>query len=204
MTAIDTPRVVPTMALGRRFRSTTEARWAVWLTKAGVSFEYEPETYDLGDPGWYLPDFHLTARDWFLEVKPGREHMLDEDYDRARALHLATRRPVLVANGMGPLPDRGMSDHGPGWIYDIFTNGDTTAETAGVGGGGYRLALRSDGCLALAFRLDETELVGGQIIRAQEPSGTWYMERCPHHATADWRRTHDAYEAAISFRPDSR
>lgn len=53
---------------GWRFRSRTEARWAVFLTAAKIRFEYEPEGFALPS-GWYLPDFWMPERNQWLEVK---------------------------------------------------------------------------------------------------------------------------------------
>lgn len=53
---------------GRRFRSRTEARWAVFFNALGLEYEYEREGYDLGG-AWYLPDFYLPAFPMWVEVK---------------------------------------------------------------------------------------------------------------------------------------
>lgn len=53
---------------GWRFRSRTEARWAVALTVAEIPFEYERQGFDLPS-GWYLPDFWLSDRKQWLEIK---------------------------------------------------------------------------------------------------------------------------------------
>ncbi len=42
-----------------RFRSRLEARWAVFFDALHIPWKYENEGYDLGDLGWYLPDFEL-------------------------------------------------------------------------------------------------------------------------------------------------
>lgn len=186
---VTSPKVVPTTAFGRRFRSTTEARWAVFLSEAGVAWEYEAETYDLGFPlGWYLPDFWLPGPEWFLEVKPGRTKMLDRDYDKAKALHIATRKPVLVANGFGLLPRSPGRETDPGWIYDVFDSGTgrstTTLRTGAAGGAGYRLFVKDCGCLSLAL-IDQ---------------GGWWLHKC-EHGTSGLSRTRHAYEAAAAFRP---
>lgn len=52
----------------RRYRSRTEARWAVFLTNLGIPFDYEKEGYDLNGT-WYLPDFWIPTWDMFIEVK---------------------------------------------------------------------------------------------------------------------------------------
>lgn len=58
---------------GWLFRSRLEARWAVFLHTLGLAFEYEPEGYDLGEAGWYLPDFYLPESGLWLEIKPDAE-----------------------------------------------------------------------------------------------------------------------------------
>lgn len=50
-------KAIETKYKGYRFRSRLEARWAVFFDALGMDWEYEPEGFDLGDAGWYLPDF---------------------------------------------------------------------------------------------------------------------------------------------------
>lgn len=63
---------IETRAYGCRFRSRLEARWAVFLTEAGFTWEYEPEGAALST-GNYLCDFRVKGPSetviW-LEVKP--------------------------------------------------------------------------------------------------------------------------------------
>lgn len=61
-------KAIETTWHGYRFRSRTEARWAVALSVAGIRFEYEPQGFELPS-GWYLPDFWLPDRKMWLEVK---------------------------------------------------------------------------------------------------------------------------------------
>lgn len=63
-------KALETLYSGTRFRSRTEARWAVFFDAMGLRWQYEPEGYDLGDGLWYLPDFFLPDLDLFIEVKP--------------------------------------------------------------------------------------------------------------------------------------
>lgn len=63
-------RAIETEYNGWRFRSRLEARWAVCFDAMGVPYEYEPETLDLGNQGWYLPDFYLPGTEMWAEVKP--------------------------------------------------------------------------------------------------------------------------------------
>ncbi|MGI4260857.1 hypothetical protein ACR2VJ_27600 [Klebsiella pneumoniae] len=65
---------------GYRFRSRLEARWAVFFDHLGLSWEYEPEGFDLGDGVWYLPDFKVCGAVW-VEVKPEAVHA-DEKFSK--------------------------------------------------------------------------------------------------------------------------
>lgn len=50
---------IPAAYNGYRFRSRTEARWAVFLDILNIRWEYEVEGYQLADGLRYLPDFWL-------------------------------------------------------------------------------------------------------------------------------------------------
>lgn len=66
-------KAIETRYKGYRFRSRLEARWAVFFDTAGIKWEYEFEGCDLGDLGWYLPDFmmlHNPGRGPIVEIKP--------------------------------------------------------------------------------------------------------------------------------------
>ena len=65
-------KAIETVYKGYRFRSRLEARWAVFFDALGIEWEYEKEGYDLGEFGWYLPDFEIklsNGDEWFVEVK---------------------------------------------------------------------------------------------------------------------------------------
>jgi len=62
-------RAIETVYNGYRFRSRLEARWAVFFDALGIEYEYEKEGYDLGEAGWYLPDFWLPQVHMWAEVK---------------------------------------------------------------------------------------------------------------------------------------
>lgn len=98
-------RAIETKWKGWRFRSRTEARWAVFLEKAGLHFEYEPEGVILPS-GPYLPDFRITGFDLpdgrkqqpvWLEIK-GTEPT-EEERTRCAELALASGCVVLLAEG---------------------------------------------------------------------------------------------------------
>jgi hypothetical protein len=62
-------KAIETKYNGYRFRSRLEARWAVFLDEMGIKYEYEKEGFDLGELGFYLPDFWLPEHNLWLEVK---------------------------------------------------------------------------------------------------------------------------------------
>jgi len=62
--------VIQTEYNGLHFRSRLEARWAVFFDSCGVAYQYEPEGYNLGQLGFYLPDFYLPELNLIVEVKP--------------------------------------------------------------------------------------------------------------------------------------
>ncbi len=64
---------VETLYRGYRFRSRLEARWAVFFDALRLGWEYEPEGYDTGGAGYYLPDFRvpgILGETKLYEIKP--------------------------------------------------------------------------------------------------------------------------------------
>jgi len=88
---------IETYYKGYLCRSRTEARWMVAFDKAGIEFEYEPEGFDLGEAGKYLPDFYLPQFNSYAEVK-GRSFTLDET-EKARELSIQSNKSVLFLEG---------------------------------------------------------------------------------------------------------
>lgn len=88
--------VLPTSHNGIKFRSRTEARWAVFFDALGIKYVYEHEGYNLGD-FFYLPDFWLPDHDFFVEIK-GVQPTTDES---AKASELAnfTKKTVFIFCG---------------------------------------------------------------------------------------------------------
>jgi hypothetical protein len=87
------PQAIQTSYQGYLFRSRLEARWAVFFDALGLRWEYEPEGFDLGKYGWYLPDFRVEypGRDsseryfqWF-EVKGDLLSVSDAEWDKMLA-----------------------------------------------------------------------------------------------------------------------
>lgn len=63
-------KAIETHYNGYRFRSRTEARWAVFFDKLGIAYQYEPEGFELPDGSRYLPDFWLPVQEYWIEIKP--------------------------------------------------------------------------------------------------------------------------------------
>jgi len=93
---------------GYRFRSRLEARWAVFFDAMGISYEYEPEGFDLGDGVWYLPDFllHFKERDVFVEIKPENYATKMNDHfknEKIRKFCMESDKEIVLCMGM---PDK--------------------------------------------------------------------------------------------------
>src|SRR5438034_8528644 len=80
-----------------RFRSKTEARWAVFFKACGIRFEYEKEGYNLGGGVCYLPDFWLPDLNRWFEVKG--KGPTQEEMEKCHALACESESEVLLAVG---------------------------------------------------------------------------------------------------------
>lgn len=90
-------KAIQTRYNGHRFRSRTEARWAVFFDYLDVPYEYEPEGYVLDDGTRYLPDFYLPREDCFFEIK-GAEPS-EDDITKAGLLSYASGKWVDMLVG---------------------------------------------------------------------------------------------------------
>lgn len=101
---------IETMFAGYRMRSRLEARWAVFLSRLSIEFDYELEGFDLtavrvhgstvelhGKDAWYLPDFWLPAQKTWLEIKPTTPTAVE--YERCARLAVASRKTVVIVVG---------------------------------------------------------------------------------------------------------
>lgn len=93
---VPTIGAIPTGYHGIRFRSRTEARWAVFFDQLGVKWEHEPSGYELGGRIAYLPDFWLPEFGCFWEVKG----IGGIGVEKASRLASVTERPVFLALGV--------------------------------------------------------------------------------------------------------
>jgi hypothetical protein len=99
-------KAIETRYKGYRFRSRLEARWAVFFDALDIHWEYEPEGFDLGKAGWYLPDFWLPDFSCWFEIKREEEAVSEEVMLRVMTLCTAMGTGGAIACGL-PDPDIG-------------------------------------------------------------------------------------------------
>lgn len=118
-------KAIETVYKGYKFRSRLEARWAVFFDALGITWEYEPDGYDLGRFGRYLPDFHLPQFDTIAEVKPTLPTTKEEDKLMTCALGL-NKIPLFLVGTPGDEKllvycfDEKDSSAGEGWKDDFI------------------------------------------------------------------------------------
>lgn len=76
-----------------KFRSTLEARWAIFFDACGLDWVYEPECFKL-PAGNYTPDFYLKKYDLYVEIKPNLDWVGD-NYDLHRYVQCPKQLLVL-------------------------------------------------------------------------------------------------------------
>ena len=116
---IVTIKAIETVYNGYKFRSRLEARWAVFFDALNIEYEYEPEGYDLGEAGWYLPDFWIPRLGCWVEIK-GQEPS-DGEVHKIVELAMQSQKPAVIfigsistsAQGLGIGPDVGTDI---GWV----------------------------------------------------------------------------------------
>lgn len=137
-------KAIETKYKGYRFRSRLEARWAVFFDALALDWQYEPEGFDLGSAGWYLPDFYLPELELWVEVKPCSSMVCRDTVRKAEALFEQGSKAVAIVAGKSPcgyLLDK-QSRYGEIFWRDEETNFDQgymqtifCAETTDSGGG---------------------------------------------------------------------
>jgi hypothetical protein len=101
---------IETRYRGYRFRSRLEARWAVFFDNLGLKWEYEKEGYDLGNLGYYLPDFWVEN----LHDRFGRRGMFVEiKGHQATDLEIEKLARLLKPGEHAAMLDEGMKPFGP-------------------------------------------------------------------------------------------
>lgn len=106
------PKAQETVYRGYRFRSRTEARWAVAFDALGLQWRYEPQGYDT-PIGYYLPDFfiysHMDSGGLWVEVKG----VGPTDREIAKLAHVckSTDQPGMLVSGR-PEHNEATSWHG--------------------------------------------------------------------------------------------
>ena len=103
-------KAIETIYNGTNYRSKTEAKWALFMDLIGCKFIYEPQAYDLGESGCYLPDFWLPALDAFVEIKP--DIVIDSRTSPTAALCAFTRKNVFTFCGSPEDPSQHWTESG--------------------------------------------------------------------------------------------
>lgn len=116
-------KAIETEYNGYRFRSRLEARWAVFFDAMGIKYEYEKEGYDLGELGYYLPDFWLPELDMWVEVKGQKPTDLEFELMRTITKSMSCSG-IIVENMPSPKYWNGWDESqgyyyefGEGWYY---------------------------------------------------------------------------------------
>lgn len=77
---------IPTQYRGELFRSRLEADWAATLDHYQITWEYEPDAYEISGGTKYLPDFSLPHQRVWLEVKGPHDDNIDKAIEFQRTL----------------------------------------------------------------------------------------------------------------------
>lgn len=221
-------KALETMWKGYRFRSRTEARWAVFFDRLGINFDYEPEGVLLPS-GPYLPDFRLKSfpiasfpdgrafeEPVWLEVKGGEP----TDNERMRCAELAhvSDCPVLLVEGAPDfcpqvlLFDRGAGDPVvntvistmTGWLTFVDVDAGNGASAISVGRpqrptGGEALGLADEHGQAVEQQFNEMwEVYSAPFARTLGVPGAKFFGDEIGFQLSD--RIKSAYDAARSAR----
>jgi hypothetical protein len=156
-----TIKPIETHYKGYRFRSRLEARWAVFFDVLGLQWEYEKEGYDLGEAGWYLPDFWLpelhdrvlNAGMW-VEVKPFEP--TSEETTKTEVLTAGTCHSSVIVWGMPSIGGMSMDGKHDGWhqlTWHTPLSGTDEADNF-VGWDNYMAFHRCDACNSIKLEFD--------------------------------------------------
>jgi hypothetical protein len=112
------PIPIETNYKGYNFRSRLEARWAIFFDATKFKWEYEKEGYDLGELGYYLPDFWLVQHECWVEIKG--KYPIKTELEKIKKLHEITGDPCILFYGM-PTENNGFAYFYNGIDSDLKT-----------------------------------------------------------------------------------
>lgn len=141
-TDYETIKPLPSIYEGTYFRSRLEARWAAYFDMIGVTWQYEPESYDLDQgngvdsyeiskqcgidmyevagPSLYTPDFLCCDDGFFVEIKPNKSD-LKRATKKLSKLAKLTKKPAFCLVGPPSLVEQWACDkNGEECAYAIF------------------------------------------------------------------------------------
>jgi hypothetical protein len=172
-----TVKAIETTYKGYRFRSRTEARWAVFMDHAGITWKYEHQGYVLdGEP--YLPDFLIypdTEYQTWLEIK-GKFPDGDE-VRKARALARETGIRTYLYFGPIEMPGPGLTEAITNWVKyfaNLISQPHWDDEYGWLTRQSDMFAWESE-LVPTAYRFDPD----GRIER-EPKTGFWWWADCPH------------------------
>lgn len=116
-------KVHPVRYEGQRFRSKTEAQYALVFDHLGIAYDYEPSVVSLAGENRkvkYLPDFWLHEHKCWIEIKNrGKEGPTPEECWKAWKLAIHSKAPCFIFFGE-PL---GAKNHACGCAYRYAPDG---------------------------------------------------------------------------------
>jgi len=90
-------KAIQTRYKNYKFRSRTEAKWAVFFDSLGLRWEYEIEGFEFDDGVRYLPDFYFPDQGLWAEIKGALPTARERNL--CRRLADARQEPVLMLAG---------------------------------------------------------------------------------------------------------
>lgn len=96
-------KAIETRYKGYRFRSRTEARWAVFFDALGYSWSYEDEGFSFRDGTHYLPDFDVVCEGgyaFYAEVKGENAGLSLDELRKLMLLGATSHARVLLLDGV--------------------------------------------------------------------------------------------------------
>jgi hypothetical protein len=165
---------LPTIYRDTEFRSLLEASWAATLDSLNITWEYEPETFDLPSGVKYLPDFHLTEIGTWLEVKGPGVPRIEKAYELGEML--ACDCPPLSCTCEWPGGEMVIIGHPPApinpWVDEDYRHWPSYAKS--------KLVRRHGGYI----RWTSTRHHNSWMARCSSCSRTSWVERLRLHCCA--------------------